>query len=179
MKQFVIIFLVVFVIASCKSTADVADAGSIYENYSEDLTSSLPDYPNFRDQLDQQKPIPVNSSQSIDDQLNSMSKSLVNEIEKTPYFNGFTVLVYSGVNRDEAFKAQEDLKLNYPEINHRMQYEQPRYLLKAGQYIYRIEAQKNYSEVKELFPTARIIRDKLLRKDFKIPQKESNAEGEN
>jgi len=179
MKQFFIIFFLVFVIASCKSTADMADSGSIYDDYSEDLSSSLLTYPNFRDQLDQQKPILVSSSQAIDDQLISMSKSLASEIEKTPYFNGFTVLVYSGVNREEAFKAQEDLEMNHPEINHRMQYEQPRYLLKVGQYIYRIEAQKNYSELKELFPTARIIRDKLLRKDFKIPQKESNAEGEN
>lgn len=179
MKQFILIFIMAVVLASCSTKAKVTSSSADYSTYTEDLSGNLPDYPDFRSTLSASQNISVSSSQSIDSQLASISKAIKGENEKTPYFNGFTVLIYSGVDREAAFKAQEDLEMYYPDMVHRMQYEQPRYLLKVGQYIYRIEAQKNYSEVKELFPTARIIQDKLLREDFKIPETEENVEGEN
>jgi hypothetical protein len=95
-----------------------------------------------------------------------------------PYYSGFTVLVYSGVDRNEAFRTKETLSTLFPELNAEIQYQQPRYLIKVGGYGFKIEAQPAYYKLKTQFPAARIIQDRFLRKEY-TPSSPANAQGQN
>ena len=176
------IFLVFLIVAGCKSsqTGNTSRADA-YANYQEDLSLTLPEYDDFEKKLSSQKEEEKEISvQSVDHQLLDLQKKEYEKNKSELYFSGYTVLVYSGVDRDQAFKTLEDLNTYFPHIKAEMQYQQPRYLLKIGQYAYKFEVQKVFSQIKEIFPTARIIQDRFQRKEYVSPTTtHSNAERQN
>lgn len=179
MRTLWIIGFVLF-FASCK-TSSVSTNTTSYANYQEDLNSSLPVYPDYGSQVNQNAESNANVSvQSVDAQLEEVEKSVISKNKSAPYFNGFTVLIYSGVDRDKAFRAQRDLTQLYPDLEAEMQYNQPRYLVKVGRFAHKIEAQKSFAQLKANFPTARIIQDRIQRQEFEIySDNENDAAGEN
>jgi len=159
----------------------VPSGPSAYSTYQEDLSGSLPEFPSYKEQTIQNKPeVSETSVQSVDSQLDKVQKDLYEKNKSELYFNGFTVLVFSGIDRDKAFKTQQDLTENFPDIQAEMQYQQPRYLVKIGKYSYKFEAQKVFSQIKGLFPTARIVQDRFQRKEYSSPTIiDQNAERQN
>lgn len=168
-------------VLGCKSTGMVSSDGpTSFSGYQENLVASLPEYPEFKSPVDKPKPETLSSSQAVDGQLRELQKRIYDKNKSEPYFSGFTVLVYSGIDRNAAFKSRDDLTLYFPEITPEMQYQQPRYLVKIGQYTYKVEAQKAFSRIKAQFPTARIIQDRFLRKEYVPPvTTDQNAQGQN
>lgn len=158
----------VLIFASCKSTSRTSGSASNYGSYQEDLNSSLPVYPDYRAQMASKSSLESSkSAKAVDDQLTQVQESLISKNKSEPYFNGYSVLVYSGIDRNKAFKTRDDLATSFPDLVPEMQYEQPRYLVKVGKYAHKIEAQKSFAEVKTQFPTARIIQDRFQREEFK------------
>lgn len=145
-------------IFNIKKTGAAAD---MYADYSEDLSGSrirfddLPKVSAFEKGEGMVSP--------VDGELNQTLQRITRENEEEIFYNGFTILVYSGVDREEAFKTRNDLYSEYPDIQTDMQYQQPRYLVKVGKYIHRIEALAWYEKLKETFPGARIIQDRFQR----------------
>jgi hypothetical protein len=172
---------ILLLIWSCKTTGSVSESGpSSFSGYQENLSPSLPDYPDFKMVVQESKPEAVSSSLSVDGQLEDLQKRIYDKNKSEPYFSGFTVLVYSGIDRNAAFRTRDDLTLYFPDIAPEMQYQQPRYLVKIGQYTYKIEAQRAFSRIKAQFPTARIIQDRFQRKEYVPPvTTDPNAQGQN
>lgn len=168
-------------ILGCKSTGMVSSDGpASFSGYQENLSGSLPVYPEFKTTVEQPKPVVLSSSQAVDGQLKELQKSIYDKNKSEPYFSGFTVLVYSGIDRNVAFKTRDDLTLYFPDVAPEMQYQQPRYLVKIGQYTYKVEAQRAFSRIKTQFPTARIIQDRFQRKEYVPPVIiDQNAQGQN
>lgn len=168
-------------ILGCKSTGTLSSDGpTSYSGYQENLAASLPEYPDFNTTVEKSKPEVISSSQAVDGQLKELQKRTYDKNKSEPYFSGFTVLVYSGIDRNAAFRTRDDLTTYFPEIAPEMQYQQPRYLVKIGQYTYKVEAQKAFSRIKTQFPTARIIQDRFLRKEYVPPvTTDQNAQGQN
>lgn len=164
-------------IGSCTSTRSASDSGaSAYSTYQEDLSGSLPQYPDFRSPEGPQESSSVPSSvQSVDADLASVQQRFAEKNKAEAYLSGYTVLVFSGIDRNQAFKTQDDLRMYFPDLAAEMQYQQPRYLVKIGQYTYKIEAQKVFSQIKEQFPSARIIQDRFQRKGYAAPTTDQNA----
>lgn len=172
----------VLILASCKITRKTSSSASNYANYQENLNSSLPKYPDYRAVMNSKSSIEsVESTEAIDGQLNQVQASLISKNKSEPYFSGYSVLVYSGIDRNKAFKTRDDLAMNFPDLTPEMQYQQPRYLVKVGKFAHKIEAQKSFAEVKTQFPTARIIQDRFQREEFKTLNElnQENAEGQN
>jgi hypothetical protein len=162
-------FLIVAILTSlvgCKTTAPSPGASSGLANYQEDLTSSLPQYPDFRTlETKAIESAPLESAVSVDDELENLSNTLKEKNKSEPYFSGYTILVYSGIDRSQAFSVRDNLALYYPNLPAEMQYQEPRYLMKVGRYGYRFEAQKNLALIKSQFPSARIIQERFQRKE--------------
>lgn len=176
------IALVILIIWGCKSTGGVVESdANAYANYQENLMGSLPEYPDYQTRVNNQSSEEaVVSVQSVDGRLDVLQKGLYDKNKSELYFTGYTVLVYSGINRDQAFKTQSDLAQYFPEIEAEMQYQQPRYLVKVGKYAYKIEAQRVFSQIKGIFPSARIIPDRFQRKEYVYSNSsDSNAESQN
>ena len=77
------------------------------------------------------------------------------------FIDGFTIQVYSGTKREDALNAKKDLASFVPELESDVQYTQPNFRVKVGRYFKRIDAQKDYLIVKQYFPTAIVIPDKV------------------
>ncbi|MDR7128461.1 hypothetical protein J2X69_000793 [Algoriphagus sp. 4150] len=181
MRFFWILGLVIL-LAGCKITRKASGPASSYANYQENLNPTLPVYPDYRAQMNAKSSIGSSeSTEAIDAQLDQVQESLISKNKSEPYFSGYSVLVYSGVDRNKAFKTRDDITTNFPDLIPEMQYQQPRYLVKIGKFVHKIEAQKSFAEVKTQFPTARIIQDRFQREEFKTQQElnQEDAEGQN
>jgi hypothetical protein len=178
MKNFWILGIAI-VVFGCKTSTALPQVGaSNFSGYQEDLTGRLPDFPDYSQALKALKTSLPASSQSVDAQLGERMRNGYEKTKGEPYFSGFTLLVYSGVDRNEAFRTKETLSSSFPALNPEIQYQQPRYLVKVGSYGFKIEAQPAYYQLKTQFPAARIIQDRFLRKEY-IQPSPANAQGQN
>ena len=75
--------------------------------------------------------------------------------------DGFTIQLYSGVKREEALSIKKEMSLVLPKDDAEVQYVQPNFRVRAGKYINRIEAQKDYITIKRHFPSAIVIPDRI------------------
>lgn len=75
---------------------------------------------------------------------------------------GFTIQVYSGTNREQADLARRKVYQVLPDAQPEMKYVQPNYKVQVGQFVERLEAQKEFSLIKEEFPSALIIPDRIV-----------------
>lgn len=175
------IVALLLIFAGCKTNKATSDSKNAYSNYNEDIrVSSLPQYPDFKTEMKSSTSATApKSNQSIDNELKQVSARMVGKNKSEAYYSGYTILVYSGIDRDKAFKTQEDLRMYFPDMNAEMQYQQPRYLVKVGKYNFKIESQKNFALIKPQFPTARIIQDRFQREGFITTPEKDNAEGKN
>jgi hypothetical protein len=169
MKSFWIVGLVLIALGCSSSKGVPKGEASRYAGYDENISTSLPDFPDFKQALDSLNTAPPTSSQEVDLVLLEQVQKNYDKAKLAPYFNGFTVLVYSGVDRNVAFKTLEELTLLFPDSKPEMQYQQPRYLIKVGRFGYKIEAQPVFNALKKQFPTTRIIQDRFLRKEYELP----------
>ena len=178
MKNFWILGIV-FLFWACKTTSGLPQAVAVdYSKYQENLNERLPDYPDYKQALQEVTPSLPSSSQAVDQVLAQRISKNYEKAKTEPYYSGFTVLVYSGVDRNEAFRTKEMLSALFPELIAEIQYQQPRYLIKVGGYGFKIEAQPAYYQLKTQFPAARIIQDRFLRKEY-TPSSPTNAQGQN
>lgn len=74
---------------------------------------------------------------------------------------GYTILVYSGASREEASNAKDQIYRILPDSRPQIQYVQPYYKVKVGKFIDRLEVQKDYTTIKEEFPSALIIPERF------------------
>ncbi len=170
----------VLILGACKSSGSMTSGASAYANYSEDLSTALPVYPNYKERLAAlESKEPSSSPQSLDSKLAQLAVYQFEKNKTQPYFNGYKVLVYSGLDRELAFKTQEDLNELYPDFQAEIQYQQPRYLVKVGRYAYKVEALKSFNQIKTEFPSARIIQDRIQRKEFTAPTIDEHVERQN
>jgi len=178
MKNFWILGIV-FLFWACQTTSGLPQAVAVdYSKYQENLNERLPDFPDYKQALKEVTPSLPSSSQAVDQVLAQRISKNYEKAKTEPYYSGFTVLVYSGIDRNEAFRTKETLSNLFPELIAEMQYQQPRYLIKVGGYGFKIEAQPAYHQLKTQFPAARIIQDRFLRKEY-TPPSPANAQGQN
>lgn len=172
---------ILLVLFGCKTLSIKKGENSSYDSYQEDLASSLPQYPDFRKFESQTSELTgIVSATAVDDELEIVQQRLIEKNKSEIYFSGYTVLVYSGIDRNKAFNTRDEMFQYFPELAAEMQYQEPRYLVKVGRYAYKFEAQKNFSLIKTQFPSARIIQDRFQRKEYAAPQViDNNAEGKN
>jgi hypothetical protein len=166
---------------SCALFQKGVTKADLYEGYEEDLSGSRITFPSLEEQSAKNTvPELINTvdlavDEDLEIALNRFTESNRGEL----YWSGFTVLVYSGVDRDLAFKTRNDLFTLFPDIKTEMQYQQPRYLVKVGKFLNRIEAQADYHKLKKQFPSARIIQDRFQREGYVNPDTIDNGERQN
>lgn len=166
---------------SCALLQKGGSSADAYEGYQEDLSESRITFPSLEKQVAENAQPIVTSTESlaIDDDLEIALQNFTESNRGERYWSGFTVLVYSGVDRDMAFKTRNDLFTHFPDIKTDMQYQQPRYLVKVGKYVNRIEAQAHYHKLKDTFPSARIIQDRFQREEYVNPEPIDDGERQN
>ncbi|UJP65713.1 hypothetical protein [Mongoliitalea daihaiensis] len=159
-----------------------ASTGTAFDNYTEDLSVNRITFTDL-DKVQLSTPERVDMSSTgnlaVDSDLAIAVQRNIDKNRSERTWNGFTVLVYSGVDRDQAFKTRNELFTLFPDLKPDLQYQQPRYLLKVGKFLNRIEAQAPYYQLKEKFPMARIIQDRFQREGYVNPDPIDDGERPN
>jgi hypothetical protein len=168
--------MLISLLSSCGVVKKNISGTNRYEDYREDLTSSRITFDDIADQSSLEVSDGEAGELSIDAALDQALQNVASANKAERYYSGFTVLIYSGVDREMAFKTRNDLYTLFPDIKSELQYQQPRYLLKVGNYTNRIEAQAVYHKVKDLFPSARIIQDRFQRETPTNSEETENGE---
>jgi len=74
---------------------------------------------------------------------------------------GYRVQIFYGSDRREVFSEQQRFKSSYPKINTYITYKEPNYYLRAGDFRTRLEAQRMMNELRPVFATLFVIREKI------------------
>ena len=74
---------------------------------------------------------------------------------------GYRVQFYSGPNRKEAFNAQNRLLQMHPELRTYINYKEPNFKVKAGDFRSRLEAAKLIQDLKGVFSSMFILSEKI------------------
>jgi hypothetical protein len=112
--------------------------------------------------------VPVKDNEPAPVPFNDVTKKVNSVLDKSDDFrknvnsvDGFAIQVYTGTNSEEARKIRGKVISLLPDTPVRLFYDEPNFKVKAGRFFNRIEAQEYFSIVKEEFPTAIIIPDKI------------------
>lgn len=183
-KQAFFLSSIIILLAGCAGGSKLSKSAAAYNNYSEDLSYARETYPelpadNILAPAEENGPVSTESGTPVDKDLQVALNNLSKENEERGVYAGFTILVYSGIDREQAFETRNQLYNTLPDqIKAEMEYEQPRYLVKVGRYIHRIEAQSLFHSIKQDFPSARIIRQRFGKTqeptEEEIPETEGN-----
>jgi hypothetical protein len=98
---------------------------------------------------------------SVNQALDAVLDSIGEVNRSRGVFDGFTIQVYSGIKREDALNVKRQLSTSMPKLDSEIQFVQPNFRVRAGKYYNRIQAQKDYEAVKQYFPDAIVIPDKI------------------
>lgn len=161
----------VALVSACATTTKTSTVSSSSQKYSEDLSGLRPKVSSSADgktggtttaPADTRKQTPfVEPKYAVNKKLDSVLDSIDRINVQRTYIDGFTIQVYSGSRKEDAMKTKQELSSSLPDLQSEVLYSQPNFRVKVGKYYSRIEAQKDYLDVKKLFPTAVVIPDKV------------------
>jgi hypothetical protein len=160
------IFVVALIISwSCKPVQPTL--GVQEGKYSEDLSSLRPKVEEQKtetpvaEQKNKRDPKTyVEAQHTVNKQLDAVLDS-IDRINLTRKFvEGYTIQVYSG-RKEDAMNAKKQLALTLPQFDSELQYVQPNYRVKTGRYFNRLEAEKDYEQVKRYFQAAILVPDRI------------------
>ena len=135
----------------------------------EDLSQYRPIYKSANEPeiISTEKRTPITSSTVTDGPLhvNKRLDALLDTIamhnKSIKFTNGFRIQIYVGNDR----KAADDAKIftyqTYPEIFPYLSFQQPIYKVKIGDFLNRMDAEKYFSDIKDLYPSAMILPDRV------------------
>lgn len=97
----------------------------------------------------------------IKTELDSVNQLIIAQNRKQHYLDGYTVQIYTGNNREAATAAMEKVAEINADLVPQIEYYQPSYKVKVGQYIDRLKAHEVFESLKEEFPLALLIPERI------------------
>ncbi len=157
--SFLLLGLVIIACAPSKPTA------TTIASYDEDLSYLRPSVEtlveieeNTETVVDRQD---VEPQYHIKSELDSVLAAIRASRSEIEFLNGFTVQLYSGNNREEANETKTKVYETFEEYEPEISYIQPNFKVKIGRFFDRLEANKVYTLVKEEFPKAIVIPERI------------------
>lgn len=146
-------------------------AGSSSSVYGEDLSKVRPrfEYTEPKEQLNEEKKTealppaknvsdkPLYVNKKLDAALDSLSK----QNKAIKYINGYRIQIYVGNVRQEADAAKSYVYQVLPDLTPYVSYSQPTYRVKAGDFIYRSDAEQYLETIKAQYSSAVILSDRV------------------
>ena len=164
MKKILFVLSVALIIAGCKPTQQTQTKTPQDVKYSEDLSSLRPrveeqsqDNTVTPDKIKRDPKAYVEAQFTVNKRLDAVLDSIDRINLRTKYIEGYTIQVYSGKNKEDALNVKKQLTQTSPNLHSEVQYEQPNFKVKSGKYFTRLEAQKDFDQIKKYFPTAIVV----------------------
>jgi hypothetical protein len=97
--------------------------------------------------------------------VNSKVNSVLDSIDRLnilrKFVEGFTIQIYSGQNREEANNTKKKMSEELSDMKADLQYQQPKFRVKTGNYFTRLEAQKDLGRIRKVFPNAILVPERI------------------
>ncbi len=97
----------------------------------------------------------------VNKRLDTILDTIAVHNKSIKFTNGFRIQIYVGNDR----KAADDAKIytyqTYPEIFPYLSFQQPIYKVKIGDFLNRMDAERYFSDIKDLYPSAMILPDRV------------------
>jgi hypothetical protein len=158
---FVLVALVILV--GCKPSQKTQTTASQDGKYSEDLSSlrpkieQTPDNTITPDKIKRDPKAHVDAQFTVNKRLDAVLDSIDRLNLSRRSIEGYTIQVYSGTNKDDALNVKKQLTQSVSGISSEVQYEQPNFKVRSGKYYTRLEAQKDFDQIKKFFPAAIVV----------------------
>ncbi|HET9052843.1 MAG TPA: SPOR domain-containing protein [Cyclobacteriaceae bacterium] len=163
-KIFPFVLVALVMVTGCKPTGQTTTTTPQEGKYSEDLSSLRPkieeqptDSGTAPDKIKRDPKAQVEAQFTVNKQLDAVLDSIdmINLSRKS--IEGYTIQVYSGTNKDDALNVKKQLTLSVPNLTSEVQYEQPNFKVRSGRYYTRLEAQKDFNQIRKFFPAAIVV----------------------
>lgn len=155
-------------LVGCKSTSATKSKTSTASVYSEDLSKLRPDLrtEEQRTNLDTSSVAYQGGDKGqlkghIATELDSIDQMLIAQNHSERYVEGFTIQIYTGIDRQEAQDAVNRVNQLFPHLDPEMRYYQPTYKVKVGRYLNKLRAHEVLQSLKSQFPLALLIPEKI------------------
>ena len=154
---------------SCAGTSGTtAKSGSASKEVglSEDLSAYRPKFPappaDAGSQGAPAEPIVVVvPNNHVNRRVLALLDTVANANKGIKYAQGYRILAYTGTERKMAMDIRKAIIDRVPEERDYLQYRQPTFRLKVGDYLSRVEAQQVLARIKDISPNALIIPDQI------------------
>ena len=97
----------------------------------------------------------------VNKRLDAILDTIAMRNKSVKFVNGFRIQIYVGNDRKSADDAKIYTYQKYPEIYPYLSYQQPIYKVKIGDFLSRMDAERYYSDIKDLYPSAMILPDRV------------------
>lgn len=133
--------------------------------YDENLANYRPNFKDLRSEMNLQATAGKNTSLldernlTINRRLDAMLDSMAYHNKNLKFVNGFRIQLYVGNDRKHADDTKVFVYTSYPEIYPYISFQQPLYKVKIGDFLTRLDAERYYRNLKEVYPSAIIVPD--------------------
>ncbi|MDQ4141442.1 MAG: sporulation protein [Bacteroidota bacterium] len=159
---FILSFLVLISCARPPGTVSKSEGAA-----AEDLSAFRPKFPAPpveapEDNKSATEPVvTVSPTHHVNSRVSALLDTVANANKAIKYAQGYRILAYTGTERKIAMEMRRAIIDRIPEERDYLQYRQPTFRLKIGDYLNRIEAQQVLSRIKDIAPNALIISDQI------------------
>lgn len=103
----------------------------------------------------------VTPTNHVNNRVMALLDTMANVNTAIKYAQGYRILAYTGTERKTAMDMRRAIIERIPEERDYLQYRQPTFRLKVGDYLTRIEAQQVLSRIRDISPNALIVTDQI------------------
>jgi hypothetical protein len=103
----------------------------------------------------------VTPTNHVNNRVHALLDTMANANKAIKYAQGYRILAYTGTERKTAMDLRRAIIERIPEERDYLQYRQPTFRLKVGDYLTRIEAQQVLSRIRDISPNALIVSDQI------------------
>ncbi|REE05858.1 hypothetical protein [Marinoscillum furvescens] len=156
-----LICVCVVLAVGCKSSKKVTS--STTRSYSEDLSVLRPELTVEEEAAEplEANELPKVPAGHLRAELDSVSQIIAEQNRRQRYVDGHTIQIYTGSDREQAQMALDTVQVYFPELDASMQYHQPNYKVKVGQYVSRLRAHEVFEAIKVYFPLALMLPERI------------------
>ena len=143
----------------------VAQKSNNGKTHHEDLSLVRPKFAmpvdSVKETVTQESKIPVTPTKNVNEKVDFVLDSIdrLNGLRK--FIEGYTIQIYSGQTREDANNAKKKMVEEVPDLTADLQYIQPKFRVRVGNYFTKLEAQKDLMRLKPIFPNAILIPEKI------------------
>lgn len=165
-RSFLLLFVSGIVLAACSSRPIPSSSA---KGYDLDLSAFRPKYEAGSEkgaapEEKTRKPAPTMSDQPlfIQQKLDYSLDTLATRNRNARYIAGYKIQLYTGTSRSELDAAKVFVYQTYPELDTYVAYNHPTYRLRIGDFGTRLDVEKYLNKLKDDYPSATIVSDRVL-----------------